>query len=83
MDKYNFTRLIEDKRPLILDKDLVIQKTIIFYEEKILLELNKLEILIKSISQIKKVNYFDNSKDQMIQLLNMKIPKVYGGNNEI
>ena len=57
-------------RSCYLDKDLVeIQKTIIFYGENILLELNKLETLIKSSNQNKKVNYFDNSKDQMIQQL--------------
>lgn len=80
MDKCNFKYLKEDDHPLKIDKDLIqIQKTIIFYGEKILLELNKLEVLIKTNNQNKEINHSGNNKDQLInQLLNLKIPKGYG-----
>lgn len=76
----DFINLKEIENPLKIDKDLIeIQKTIIFYGEKILSELNKLETLIKTNSQNREINY--SNKDQMIQqFLNMKIPKGYRGN---
>lgn len=76
----DFINLKEIENPLKIDKDLIeIQKTIIFYGEKILLELNKLEILIKTNNQNREISY--SNKDQMIQqFLNMKIPKGYRGN---
>lgn len=85
MDKYSFSKLKnENDNCLKTEKDMIeLQKTIIFYEEKILSELENLKILLKTSTHHKEkskgTNDFSNStQDSLLQqLLSLEIPKGY------
>ena len=78
MNKIKFENLKDSENLLKIDKDMVeIQKTIIFYGEKILFELDNLTCLIKQTN----VNNNDHTVHPIAQqIANLKIPKGYKGN---
>ena len=56
MDKNKFIKLQQTENPLKIDKDLIeIQKTIIFYSEKILEKLSEIEKLLQQTNKVKDV----------------------------
>ena len=85
MDKYSFSKLKnENDNCLKTEKDMIeLQKTIIFYGEKIISELENLKILLnKSTSHKEKsketIDFSTNTQDCLLQqLLSLKIPKGY------
>lgn len=80
MNNQSFSKLKEGENPLKIDKDLVeIQKTIIFYGDKIILNLEKIRELLESAFPNKKNNEtMIRPQDPLLPLLkNMKIPKGY------
>lgn len=85
MDKHSFRELKnENNNCLKTEKDMIeLQKTIIFYGEKILSQLENLNTLLKTCTcykeKIKETNDFSNdTQDPLLQqLLSLKIPKGY------
>lgn len=69
MDKIKYSKLPQSDNPLKIDNDLIeIQKTIIYYGEKILKNLTKLHILIKEIN-LENKEIENNNKDPINQYL--------------
>jgi hypothetical protein len=87
MENSKFAKIKESDNPLKIDKDLVeIQKTVIFYGDRIIFKLDKIIDLLQSAfpnrKSIEDINLEKNKfHEPLVQLLhNMKIPKGYREN---
>jgi len=82
MEKTNFNKIKESETSLKIDRDLIeLQKTIIFYGDKIIFNLETIIKMLESSYPKKKNNEAIKDYDPLSQLLlNMKIPKGYKGN---